>query len=894
MDDCISEDTVVDLLEGRLHADEIDAITTHLDECSQCRELVADAARAIESVGSAPIARGTSVGRYLVLERVGAGSMGMVYAAYDPELNRRVALKLLRSDVFASAQPATVLRARLVREAQALAQLSHPNVITVYDVGTHEGEVFLAMELVEGGTTLSDWLEAEARTPTAILETFRQAGEGLAAAHAAGIVHRDFKPQNVLLGRDGRVRVSDFGLARATGDAPPPDRASGPQLTDTGTGTLVGTPAYMAPEQWEGKSTDARTDVFAFSVALYEALYGERPFAGKTPAELCAAVARGEIRPLSGSRVSKSIQRALEKGLRADPDERHASMQAMLDDLAPPKRRVQSIAMVLVAALAVLAALALRTPAAPPVCEGAVAAWGDVFDAAHQETVRRALIATNVPSADHAFAIVRRALEDYRSAWIVMHAEACKATRVRGEQSEALLDLRMQCLEERRRGALGLVRSIEAGGGADLIELSMTAAARLARVDDCADIRALSEPVPMPADPAKRARIVDLSGRAAEVESRAVACKEELAVLEPLAAEARELAWAPLTARLLYDRADRHRCLWMNREAEAELQEAAVLAQQARADTVALDAWIDLVYVVGYQEQRGEEGLLWSRYATAALTRTGGDPTSDRAERLHSNISYIYASDERRLDEARRELEQALEMTKKSHDAESLVVADAKGRLGNMMSVVARYDEALALDREVAALYERLVGPDNTRVAVTLGNEGDALLALGRVDEARDAFQRAQDVDVRCGQNGAFWSTRVGAALRAQGQPAAALEADRRALAAGEVHEPPDSYELSYAVVGIAVDLLLLGRPTEALPFSERAVKIRSAGQTMSQRGEARFARARALWRVGEKSRAREDAEGALADYQLTAERYGGLYRIAHAEIDGWLASHPK
>jgi serine/threonine protein kinase len=248
---CLDENAVVRLLQGRLGAEQAAAARAHLDGCAQCRELLAAAARS--SLGwsrsDAPEAA-TQLSRYRVLEPVGAGAMGVVYAAYDPKLDRRVALKVLRGSGDAEA-----LADRLMREAQAMARLSHPNVIAVHDVGTLGDRVFLAMEFVDG-VTLAQWLRQEARSWREIRDVFLLAGRGLSAAHQAGLVHRDFKPENVLVGRDGRVRVTDFGLVRMSGE---PEEGK----------ETVGSPAYMAPEQMRGGAVDARADVFSFSVALY-------------------------------------------------------------------------------------------------------------------------------------------------------------------------------------------------------------------------------------------------------------------------------------------------------------------------------------------------------------------------------------------------------------------------------------------------------------------------------------------------------------------------------------------------------------------------------------------------------------------------------------------------
>ena len=255
-----------------------------------------------------------------------------------------MALKLLHPRVASED-----LEARLEREAKAMARLSHPDVISVFDAGRHGTQLFIAMELVDGGT-LRQWLAAEKRSWREILAVFLRAGRGLESAHAAALVHRDFKPDNVLVGKDGRVRVTDFGLARAIGDdaivkanATSAERGTVPgdehEEHDvaasmlTRTGALVGTPAYMAPEQLRGDPADARSDVFSFSVALYEALYGERPYDGRSIAALRAAQNDGRVRPPradNGKRVPARLRRALLVGLRVGPHERYASMTELL------------------------------------------------------------------------------------------------------------------------------------------------------------------------------------------------------------------------------------------------------------------------------------------------------------------------------------------------------------------------------------------------------------------------------------------------------------------------------------------------------------------------------------------------------------------------------------
>ncbi len=308
-------------------------------------------ARLFADSGEAPSMDPARIGRYVVIKRIGAGGIGLVYAAYDDKLDRKVAVKLLRPGHGRVSQHA---RQRLLREAQAIARLSHRSVIQVYEVGTHHDEVFVAMEYVEG-STLKQWQPS--RDWRDILARYLEAGRGLCAAHAAGIVHRDFKADNVLVrASDLAVRVVDFGLARTDGPILDPattedvaapiedDAAEDPSLTRSG--VIMGTPAYMAPEQHAALATDTRTDQFSFCASLFEALYGYRAFAGERLDELRSNVLEGKVEPAPRyTTVPPQVHRALARGLSVEPAKRYPTMEALLDDLrlaAPtrPWRRV--------------------------------------------------------------------------------------------------------------------------------------------------------------------------------------------------------------------------------------------------------------------------------------------------------------------------------------------------------------------------------------------------------------------------------------------------------------------------------------------------------------------------------------------------------------------------
>ena len=356
---CPSADTLQAFVDGQATAEERAAVARHAQGCPGCRAILALAPPSGSGpVAAAPLevlAHGTKVGRFVVDRVIGMGGMGVVYAALDPELDRRVALKLLREE-------SEGRRERLAREAQALARVADPNVCAVYDIGTHDGRLFIAMELVDG-QTLGQWWREARRDWRQVASVFAGAARGLAAAHGAGVIHRDFKPDNVLVGADGRVRVTDFGLAAWLPMVdPPPSPAVEGHLTQSG--TVMGTPLYMAPEQHAGNPTDERSDQWSFAAVLYEALHGSLPFDGRSEVDLAEAKAAGRIRPPPpGSRVPGWLDDLVRRGLAPHPEDRWPSMVAVakaLEHGRPRRRLAWAAAALAVAAVASSSALLSR------------------------------------------------------------------------------------------------------------------------------------------------------------------------------------------------------------------------------------------------------------------------------------------------------------------------------------------------------------------------------------------------------------------------------------------------------------------------------------------------------------------------------------------------------
>jgi eukaryotic-like serine/threonine-protein kinase len=409
---CIGDELLFALATGDLEDRELARVEAHLRKCADCRTVLAEVARSLEAPdGSAspPGAPTVQIARYEVRALIGAGASGVVYRALDPNLMRIVAIKVLRPDLHASS---AAFKTRMLREAQAMAQLSHPHVVAVYDVGTHEDTVYIVMEHIDG-LTLSQWLQASPRSPAEILRVAIEAGRGLAAAHDKGLVHRDFKPENVLVARDGQAKVTDFGLARL-GDVPIDLREleGAAQEAATLTRGLVGTPAYMAPELFAGAPAGARSDQFAFCVTLHAALFGRHPYGAGQGLALSELIARvqGETReaPTLSSPLHEHVLDVTSRGLRADPAARHADMAAVLLALerargvVPLQRRV-SIVVVAFALLAALGSYVALRQAAPAPTLAAPATSSATFEAAALPTPTAApspsVVAEPMPSS---------------------------------------------------------------------------------------------------------------------------------------------------------------------------------------------------------------------------------------------------------------------------------------------------------------------------------------------------------------------------------------------------------------------------------------------------------------------------------------------------------------
>lgn len=684
---------------------------------------------------------GLKVGRFEVVSRIGSGAMGIVYEARDEELGRRVALKLLEPWADGETEQR---RLRLAREARALARLSHPNVVQVYEVGTHGDQLFVAMELV-GGTTLRQWLAERERSQEAILGVLLGAAAGLAAAHERDLVHRDFKPENVLIDSDDVAKVADFGLARVEAETEgslPSARPVGTGLELTHTGARVGTPVYMAPEQFDGAPIDHRADQFAFCVVLYEALRGERPFVGESPDEIRRAIAKG---PPSLSPLPPQVRRALGRGLGESAADRFSSMRelARVLDRNPWAARRRWLGAGGIAVVAAGAAFGLSTLSSGASCDVPDDALVGVWDAEVAEQVRSAFASVDTPLAGDTRVRVSKLLDQRAQDWKHARREACEATRVRGEQSEQMLDLRMACLDRRRLEMEAVSRALSKPPGQETLRRAVESVRALPDLARCADVEELGAAIPLPADDSIRSRIEAVRGRITEIDARGYfgSPSEQLAAASRLSTEARSIGWPPLLAEALYSEFQAAR-----RAGDLELAvktglEATKATAAARDDRLAAATWTDLVSVVGVAQRRDADAEAYRRMAEAALVRIGGDARL-QAELL--NVVGIVRKNGGDYGVARRVFEEAAELAQKP--GEAMALASILDNLGNVLRRLGQQEAARESHERALALFEGAVGRHHPVVARVHENLGILAKHQGRFDDALAHYERASEI----------------------------------------------------------------------------------------------------------------------------------------------------
>lgn len=719
------------------------------------------------------------MGRYLVRGTLGQGGMGRVLRAHDETLGRDVALKVLHE------ARAGQHEQRLLREAQALARLSHPNVVRVYDVSEVDGRLCMAMELVEG-TPLHHW-ERTPRAFTEVLAVYLQAGRGLAAAHAEGLVHRDFKPANCIIDASGEVKVLDFGLARGVGTEAEPagaaeaepthhgdstsseglrvlEKARGSESTRasdsvrasrpqrmlekalTRTGTMLGTLAYMAPEQLMGKPADPGSDQFAFCVSLYEAVYGKRPFEGSTPLEVLYAIQSQRLIVPAGRPglppVPRWLHEALRRGLSVASHQRYPSMNALLLVLErglARRRRIRGAALsvVLLAGLGgALTAGGVLQGEQP--CDGLRQASMPGWTVDDRRAVGEAIEGSGLPDAALARERVQGGLDAYATAWAEARADACEATWVRREAGEQALTRRMACLDDRLAHVRATVSELSRP---DALTAAHAAGAveRLPALEPCADVHALLRgPAPVPQAQAEQAaEIRDLIARswafgATGHDEHGTAAAERAVV----AAEA--VPEAPvLMLEALYNRGHLLRTVRRWPQARQDLETALELAERLEDSSRTVDVLGELVLLAD-QERDASTSSAWLAAIRGKLARFDDQP---RRVALRWRLEGLVALRNDRLDEAVAATERAVEIyegLEPKIDAEHVEALILLGACHRQRKDGDAAEQALSRARELAE-----AGGNLPLLALVQFRWGHLHYAQGDLEGAREHLQGA-------------------------------------------------------------------------------------------------------------------------------------------------------
>ncbi|MEM6988970.1 MAG: serine/threonine-protein kinase [Myxococcota bacterium] len=746
---CIEDGDYAQIVEGTAPATVLDAATAHAAGCDECRELLATAGKILQDravaagIDTTLLSRdamtgagrrgtrddsrrviGTTIGRYRVVEELGRGGMGVVYAAHDEQLHRVVALKLLtRQDRSGDGSR------RLLREARAMATVKHRNVVTVHDTGVHRDQVFVVMDLIAGGD-LRGWLAAARRTWGEVIRVWCAAARGLQAVHDAGLVHRDFKPANVLIEEDGGVQVTDFGLVGvAEHSAEEADRVLGVG-DQTETGTIVGTPRYMSPEQLSGLRVEATSDQFSFCVALWEALTGQHPFGEVDPRARAVAIASGQIAQADPtSEVPAAVLTIVRRGLLLDPDDRYPSMAALataLDSIAETRvrrRRLAVGALVLASAVGVGAALGEggEEPCSPPPRGD----FADIWDEGRRAAVRAGMVEHGEPGPqqDRFEGII----DDYTARWSAARLDACQATRVRREVSEAMLDRRISCLESRRLAVGALTKVVSNDSYAPEVT-AVELAYGLPALLECNALEGLETIAPKPNDAAVRRQLAEAERLLAEAnalrEAGNVPAARELLARADEAAEGSD--WAPLQAQLLVQHA--------KLEEGRSLVDATALWRQAVIAAIPAGRLVQYqVGLAGLKLLVDTGNLEEARFAADVLARQaellGGSGPGD----LESVRMYV-AMRSGDLETAEREARATLAARKDSEDP--TLASGAYSNLASFLAGSGRVEESLPLfDAALSIATERL-GDDHRSTLRYRHNRAAARMAAGDYDAA--------------------------------------------------------------------------------------------------------------------------------------------------------------
>ena len=778
--DCPPAEELAAFGQGQLSQTERTRVEAHLDVCDSCCRVASEMARIFfdedreegqsvtlqegQSHGDAeiesdrPLLPGSRLDRYHILEPIGEGAMGVVYAAYDPDLDRKVALKVLRDSKRRSEERSMM---RLLREAQAMARLSHPNVITVHEARVVDQRLFISMEFVQG-CTLKQWLARNKPDWQTVLTLFTDVARAIAAAHAAGLIHRDVKPDNILVGEDGRVRVTDFGLARPSSiDSAEADRTAShsqsistpghrPALAATFTrhGALVGTPAYMSPEQLSSRPATEASDQFSFCVALFEALYGHRPFAGSTLGQLSRNVLEGRVQKPDDHRgVPRWLDQVVMRGLSVEPHERWPNMEALQIELSRDRRRLRAttvgLGLAAMALTAVGSLVGMSMYSDEGSCDPGPRGAAHLWSGQARQAIQSSLTTADLPyAADTAQQVVER-LDVYTQGWDAMYRDACEAHQ-RGEQSDAFFDLRMSCLDERRRELEALLLVLAEADG-EVVRNAVDTVEGLRRIEACADLEALSARVPLPDEPRAKQEVAEIETELARVRvlTRSGRYVDALDLARTSTNIARTATHEPVLAKALFAQAQVEQLILSYEDATEHLREAWQVALRVGDDQLAAEALIGLVETLGHGLHDYEAASARAGDASSMIDRVARqDP--DAARLLEGELYFARGKAELRalhLVEASDLFERALEVSAQTYGADSLHAANLLNSLGTATQAQLRHGEALAYYRQALRIRQRYLGDHHPQIAGLHNNIGLMLKQLDRLEEAYEALQ---------------------------------------------------------------------------------------------------------------------------------------------------------
>lgn len=819
-------------------------------------------------------AQPTRLGRFVVVERVGAGGMGIVYAAYDPQLDRRVALKVLRNDAVVGRRSRH--QRRLLEEARSMAKLSAVNVVTVFEVGTVDDQVFVAMEYVDA-PTLREWVERATPTPGQVLAKLRAAGRGLVAAHDAGLVHRDFKPENVMVPADGPVVVTDFGLAIGVTDDPPSGDGAGlVPATVSGATTLTrelaGTPAYMAPEQLARNESSPASDQYSFCVTLYEALVGRRPYEDAI-VRVWAETGGGQLADPSPAAIPESVDvsarvaRALERGLSIDPQRRHPSMRALLAELEPRRhRRASWLGFAAVALGGVGVGVAVLGDERP--CPRRDERLAGIWDDDVRQRGRSAFEASGLPFAARAWERVSVALDDYSAAWIDAHRDACLASH-RGEQSDERLDRRMRCLDA-RLADLQATSTVLVEADEDVVHNAMRVVAGLGPQDACDDptARSLAEMSALETAPealAAGVRETLAHLRAGHFEQAQARAREAVDAAEgaghdavlahaalalarseralghvELAQEAVDRAVAlagstrqfELVARAAIERAELTGVDGGDSDAGLTLAAAAGIAVASAGSPASVTSSLELLMGrLLYADGRFDEGLAHSDRGLAILEDDATPTKVTLADALQLQGTLLYAKG--RLDDALHYTERAHALRVDVFGEDHPAVADSLSNLGALSLARGEAARGVELFSQAVRLLERALGPDHVVTAKTLANLASAKLASGDYEGAQQGYTEAlRRMKLQVAEDDPRLiaiSTNLGGAQFELGRVDAAIETFTRVRRLQEAILGPEHPQLAVTLSNLARARLEHGETDAARDLIRRALEIRRA-----------------------------------------------------------------